>query len=87
MTMNAEELAVMMMLRGQVKAALWTMHQSGHPGADEWDVETVITRPLENLFRRAVGIPDYHTLAVWGSETKVVESDEYWSWSRPKLPC
>jgi hypothetical protein len=95
--MHAEELAVMMILRGQVHAAMWTMQQSGHPGANERDVETAITRPLWNLFLRAISIPENtdptpwnglnKTVRVWGSETKVIESDEYWSWSRPKLPC
>ena len=62
------------------------------PMASERDVLTVITRPMWDLFCKAAGIPPnsspsewkgIHTIRVFGSETRVIESSQWWSFSTP----
>lgn len=88
--MNPEDQFIMRTLIGQVLAAL-RAGQRNHPGwpSSERNVRTVITRPMWNAFCRASGLPPdseptewkgiHHTRRVFGSETIIVESDEWWS--------
>jgi hypothetical protein len=90
MSTNPEDRLIMATLIGQVLAAL-REGQRNHPGgpSSERNVRTVITRPMWNAFCRASGIPEnteptewigcHKTRRVFGSETIVVESDEWWS--------
>lgn len=91
--MNPEDKLIMGTLIGQVLIAL-KAGQRDFPGkpSSEMNVRTVITRPMWNAFCRASGMPENSTPTVWlgphktrrvfGSETIVVESDEWWSASR-----
>lgn len=88
--MSDEE--VMCALIGQVaratKAAAITK-----PAASEVDVVTTITRPMWEAFCRGCKIPTtskpgpwngIHTIRVYGSETRIVESSEFWAISKPR---
>lgn len=87
--MNPEDKLIMCNLIGQVMIAL-RAGQRDYPGkpSSEINVRTVITRPMWNAFCRASGIPENSTPTAWlgpqtrrvfGSETIVVDSDEWWS--------
>ena len=64
------------------------------PMANERDVVTWITRPMWEAFCRAAHIPAHSmptewkgpqkTARVFGSETRLVESAEWWSFSAPR---
>lgn len=80
--------AVMCALIGQVSATA--------AGDVETNVRTVITRPMWEAFCRSAGIPTdakptawngiHNTIRVFGSETVIVESEEFWSVSRKISP-
>jgi hypothetical protein len=64
------------------------------PSGNEQDVITHISRPMWNLWCRAVGEPEHSTPSpqwslhgnrVYGSRTIIVESDEYFAVSRSIL--
>lgn len=88
--MTPEDKLIMCTLIGQVLVAL-RAGQRDFPAkpSSEMNVRTVITRPMWNAFCRASGIPEnseptawlgqHKTRRVFGSETIVVESDEWWS--------
>lgn len=86
--MNDNEL--MRTLIGQVLCAVVA---SDKPMASERDVETFITRPMWDAFCREARIPVPSmptawkgvgkTIRVFGSETRVIESSEWWCISRP----
>jgi hypothetical protein len=86
--MTAEEQLVIFTLIDQVQNALKS-RLGEVPGICERDVRTVITRPMWNVFCRAIGVPEnstptewlglHNTIRVAGSETIVIESDEWWS--------
>jgi len=60
------------------------------PCASETRVKTFITRPMWEAFCRGCHLPTtseptpwngIHTIRVYGSETKIIESPEFWSFS------
>lgn len=89
--MNPEGVLLVVALSGQVFSAMESA-KDRFPGLDitELDIRTVITRPMWQAFCSAAGISDgpceptewlgpNNTRRVCGSETIVVESDEWWS--------
>lgn len=88
--MNPEDKLIMCNLIGQVLIALRSGQRDfPEKPSSEMNVRTVITRPMWNAFCRASGIQEnseptawlgiHKTRRVFGSETIVVESDEWWS--------
>jgi hypothetical protein len=90
--MNAtDDEKITLELIGQVMAAMRAL-QENEPAVSESSIKTIITRPMWEAFLRATKTPEgseptewngMHTIRVFGSETHVVESDEWWSFSCP----
>lgn len=90
--MKSADEEIMTTLIGQVLLATYAAADF-RPMASERDVVTLITRPMWEAFCRAAAIPPHSmptewkgvkSIRVFGSETKIVESDQWWSLSTPR---
>lgn len=91
--MSVSDDEIMCALIGQVSKAM-VAAQKTKPAASETDVITYVTRPMWNAFCRAVKVPEnskptgwngiHGTIRIFGSETKIIESSEMWSYSKPR---
>lgn len=90
--MKTTDEEIMCTLIGQVLLATSAAAET-KPMASELDVVTYITRPMWEAFCRAAKIPVHSmptewkgvkSVRVFGSETKLIESDQWWSFSMPR---
>ena len=89
--MKTTDEEIMCALIGQVSLAT-KVAETMKKAASERDVLTYITRPMWQGFCRGCKLPEnsepsewngLHTIRVYGSETRIVESSEMWSISLP----